>query len=434
MNIDFDLLRGKKVLCALSGGADSMCLLHCLYSAGIDVAAAHYEHGIRGEESLRDMRFAAEYCAGLGIDFVCEQGDVPGYAKAKAMGIEEAARQLRYEFLERQRDKLGCELIATAHNADDRAETVLMNLIRGSGAKGLSGIPRRRGNIVRPLLDVTRAEIEEYLAEHNVPHVEDSTNALEDYTRNLVRRRLMPLIGQINPGFVAAAGRSAELMARDEDCLMQQARDFIARNNRESIELSRFNSLHPALASRVLRELIPGLNMEHVEDVLAFAAARGYGLLDLPGRRIVRDAGRLYLSAPSLSVLSEQPIEPCAELRLPEAGLSLNCEICEYMGEVNDLFKTSYLKYEIINSNLRVGPRRGGDKLHPLGRGCGKTLKALFMEADYPRQLRDCCPVLRSDMGVHLVYGLAIDERAVPKAGEKALKITFKKINSDTGE
>ena len=427
MNIELESLRGERLLVALSGGADSMCLLHYLHANGIDVSAAHYEHGIRGEESERDLRFVQSWCESSKIPFVFDRGDVPAYAKANAMSIEEAARKLRYEFLERQREKLGCSLIVTAHNAEDNAETLLMNLIRGSGAKGLSGIPRRRGNIIRPLLDVSRAEIEAYLKQNAIPHVEDSTNNSDDYTRNLIRHKIMPLARQINPGFVSAAARTAELMGRDEDCLSLAAEDYISKHGGDFLPLDSFNALHAAVASRVLRAKLTGLGAEHVEDVLSFCQGTGYGELSLPGRKIVRDAGRLYLNAPECPELKERPLIPGQSLYLDECGISVKSEICIYKGEVNDLFKTSYIKYEIINSNLRIGGRKEGDRLRPMARGCTKSLKALFVEKKIPRHLRGAMPVLRDDEGILLVWGLAADERIKVQKGEKALKITFEK-------
>ncbi len=437
MSIDFDrsLVSGKRVLCAVSGGADSMCLLHLLKSAGIEVTAAHFEHGIRGEESIRDLNFVRDFCAGHDIAFVFEQAHVPAYAARHGMSMEEAARVLRYEFLEKSLKALHYDVIATAHNADDNAETMVFNLVRGSGTAGMRGIPRRRGNIVRPLIDCTRAQIESYLAQNAVPHVEDSTNRSDDYTRNLIRHRLMPVMREINPRFVQAAGRTAELSARDEDCLSRMADDFIKANYKEdSLPLAPLATLHPAVSSRVLRTLLPRLQMEHVDKLLGFVGENGLASLDIPGRTLRREQGRLYLSPVEYRPLPQRSIEPGRALPLPECGLVLHSEICIYGGEVNELFKTSYLKYEMIGSNLRVTARADGDKLRPLGRGCTKSLKALFMEHKYPQHKRDCCPVIRDDNGPLLVYGLAVDERTAPVKGEKTLKISFTKFDENTGE
>ena len=151
-----------RVLCAVSGGADSMALLHMLLARpGLTVCAAHFEHGLRGEASLADAAFVETWCRERGVPCLVGHGDTRRHAAAQRLGIEEAARELRYRFLEEAADSLGCAVIATAHNADDNAETLLLHLLRGSGAEGLRGIPPRRGRIIRPLLDMTRREIED---------------------------------------------------------------------------------------------------------------------------------------------------------------------------------------------------------------------------------------------------------------------------------
>ncbi|MBQ2960613.1 MAG: tRNA lysidine(34) synthetase TilS [Oscillospiraceae bacterium] len=430
MNIDLRPLRGKRVICAVSGGADSMCLLHILHQAGIDVIAAHYEHGIRGEESERDLNFVQSWCEQFEIPFIFARGDVPAYAAQHAMGMEEAARKLRYEFLEAQCLKLNCELIATAHNANDNAETIIFNLSRGSGTQGLAGIPPRRGFIIRPLLNVTRAEIEEYLEKNAVPHVEDSTNNSDDYTRNLIRHRIMPLLEDLNPRFVQAAGRTSQLMRRDEEALQLLTDKFHAENFEEDecVSCAALLEAPVAVASRYLRSWISGLSMEHVDQILDFCRGEGYGELDVPGRRLCRDLGKLYFYVPKYIPIGDHRLTPGNFVWLPERGMWIETEIVEYQGEVNDLFKTSYLKYEIMGSDVYISSRKAGDSMRPAGRNCSKSLKALFTEHSIPALRRDNIPVIRDEQGILMVHGIAMDERAVPKPGDKALKINFSKI------
>lgn len=430
MNIDLRPLRGQRVLCAVSGGADSMCLLHLLHKAGIDVIAAHYEHGIRGAESERDLQFVRSYCENHDIPFVYARGNVPGYAKEQGIGIEAAARQLRYEFLRGQYLELNCDFIATAHNANDNAETILFNLSRGSGALGLAGIPPRRGAIIRPLLNVTRAEIEAYLEEHSLPHVEDSTNQSDDYTRNLIRHRIMPLMEQLNPRFTEAAARTAELMRRDEEALRQLTDRFAGENMEEDecVSIEALLAAPVAVSSRYLRSWMPGLSMEHVDMILDFCREPGYGELDVPRRRLCRDGGKLYFYVPKYIPIQDRPMEPGKFVWMPERGLWIESEIVKYNGEVNDLFKTSYIKYEIMGSDVVIGARRPGDSMRPAGRHCTKSLKQLFTEQNIPSLRRDCIPVIRDEHGILMVHGMAMDERAVPKPGDTALKINFSKI------
>ena len=264
MNIDRSaILPGSRVLCAVSGGADSMCLLHWLHSQpDLELFAAHFEHGIRGEESLRDAAFVETFCRQQGIPCVTEHGDVPALAREKGLGLEEAARELRYAFLERTAGELQCDWILTAHNADDNAETVLLNLCRGAGIAGLSGIPPERGRILRPLLHCTREEIEAYLRDNGVPHVEDSSNESPAFSRNRIRQQVMPVLRTLNPRVSEAVLRSSRLLRQDGDCLDQLAEDYLqSQKDGDSLVLSELLRQHPALCSRVLR-LFCGENLE----------------------------------------------------------------------------------------------------------------------------------------------------------------------------
>lgn len=418
------------MLCAVSGGEDSMCLLHLLKSNGVDVTAAHYEHGIRGGESLRDARFVERVCEEWGIKCVVGHGDVPKYAKEHAVGIEEAARALRYEFLEQTRRELGLELIATAHNADDNAETMLFNLTRGSGAKGLAGIPETRGCIVRPLLRADRQSIEEYNRDNGVPHTEDSSNDSDDYSRNLIRHRVMPALREINPRLAESAARTGELLRRDDDFLSSLADAFIKENlSGGSLPLDGLCELNSAVSSRVLRKLLGnGLSMERCDAVLRFASGSGQGLLEIPGGTLRRGQGRLYLEEQSYSALPDRRLKIGESLLLPEAGLIISSAFIKYSGEINEQFKTYYLRCEILGDSLSVGSRRAGDRMRPMGRGCGKTLKALYTEKKLTQRQRDTYPVIRDDKGIVLAYGLAADERTKAEKGERAVKIEFEKI------
>ena len=431
IELDRELIAGKRLLCAVSGGADSMCLLHLLISEGFDVTAVHFEHGIRGEESRRDAAFVEGFCREHGIPFVTEHADVPAYAEAHGLGLEEAGRALRYAFFERAADALGCDKIVTAHTLDDLAETMLFNLARGSGPAGLCGIPRARGRIVRPMLNVSRAEVEAYLAEHGVPHVEDSTNRSDDYARNLIRHHAVPALKRINPRFAEAAARAAALCARDEDYFRAEAERFLAAHYRQdSLPLDALEALHPAVASRVVRALLPGLSSLHTDRVLAFLSGTEYALLELPGAVLRRECGRLYFAPAAEGSLPVRRVLPGEALPLPEAGLSLWAEKAVYAGEIHDLFKTSYLKYEMIGSDLFCTGRMPGDRLRPPGRGCTKTLKALFSEHALPRAARDLTPVIRCASGPLWVYGLALDERALPRPGDPVWKLTFSEIQT----
>ena len=427
------LPREGRILCAVSGGADSMCLLHLLHSRGRDVVAAHFEHGIRGEESLRDAAFVQSWCRERGIPCVIGHGDAPGYAAQQGLSLEEAARVLRYRFLEETVAAQDCDYIATAHNGDDQVETVLLNLTRGAGALGLSGIPPRRGKIIRPLLGVSRREIEDYLEKNAVPHVEDSSNESDDYSRNRIRHRVTPVLREINPGLNEAVGRTARLLAQDEDCLSGLARDFIERfYDGESLPAEKLLALHGAVASRVVRRLCRGsLSMEQVEAVLSLARSRELKYLDLPGQRLRQEQGRLYFREQAKLSLPERQLLPGRWVQVPELGLELLAEYGMESGEVNGLFKTYRFKCENIDSAVFCGGRKPGDSLRPQGRGCTKSLKSLFLEAGYTQQQRDRTLVLRDALGILAAVGLGVDERAKAGPGGPVLTIKIREIGQE---
>ena len=419
-----------RILCAVSGGADSMCLLHLLHSRGRDVVAAHFEHGIRGEESLRDAAFVQSWCRERGIPCVTGHGDVPAYAREKGLSLEEAARALRYRFLEETAAEQDCAWIATAHTADDNVETVLLNLTRGAGALGLQGIPPCRGKIIRPLLGVSRREIEDYLEKNAVPHVEDSSNESDDYSRNRIRRRVTPVLREINPGLNEAVGRTARLLAQDEDCLSGLAKDFIDRfYDGESLPGKELLAQHRAVASRVIRRLCrQSLSMEQVEAALALAGSRERKLLHLPGQCLRCEQGRLYFTQEESICLPDRQLVPGQWVQVPELGLELLAEYGSEGGEVNGLFKTYRFKCENIGSTLFCGGRKPGDKLCPQGRHCTKSLKSLFLEAGYTQRQRERTLVLRDEKGVLAALGLAADERVKAGPDEPVLSIKIREI------
>ena len=222
------LPEGGKLLCAVSGGLDSMCLLH--FAAGLEgfsVTAAHFNHQLRGEAADRDQHFVEDWCRVHAIPCVCGSGDTRRRMTETGESLEEAGRNLRYDFLE------GCgkeyDAILTAHHADDNAETVLLQLLRGTGTAGLGGIPRRRGKILRPFLPLARKALEAYAKEYDIPHVEDETNETDLAARNILRHRVMPVLKELNGAAVENMSRAAAIAAEENALLEAMAGELADR-------------------------------------------------------------------------------------------------------------------------------------------------------------------------------------------------------------
>ncbi len=387
-----------------SGGADSTALAHWL-SGRIGrerILLAHVNHMLRGEEAERDEAAAREFARRLGLRFLVSRVDVRAMAKEKGLGLEECGRMARYGFFASlapgENDR-----ILTAHTADDNAETLLLNLCRGAGLTGLCGIPPRRGKILRPLLRVSRKEIEEYCGAHGLSYVEDSTNASREFARNRVRLDIMPALRELNPQALGAISQTAELLSRDRDFIQKEAQRLLERAKRTyGLDAAELLEAPEALRCAALRlwleETCGGLEKKHL-DALEFCLAEG-GAVSLPGGVTVRKAQ---------GVLSAAPQRAAAPFSLP---LELPAVLADGIGKVplpggkvlilekkegpfkkcgqkihNLYFKTA-LDYDIITGNLIVRTRRAGDRFSPAGREGSKSLKQLFQECGMPAALR----------------------------------------------
>ncbi len=211
------LKRGVNVIVACSGGADSIFLLHILNTLGFECIVAHCNFHLRGEESDRDEKFVREFCAKENIHLVVKDFDTTLYAQENKLSIEMAARELRYNWFEEVRKEFNAQAIAVAHHSDDSIETILLNLIRGTGLKGICGIRQKNGYIIRPLLCINRAEIEQYLKEKSIQYITDSTNLENEYTRNKIRNIVMPILREINPHIDSVMLSNAENFSSAEN-------------------------------------------------------------------------------------------------------------------------------------------------------------------------------------------------------------------------
>lgn len=432
--MDTDILpKSGRILCAVSGGADSMYLLCRLLALGFDVAAAHYNHGLRGAESDRDELFVRDFCAQKGIPFISESGDTASYALARRMGVEEAARTLRYDFLERAADSMGACVIATAHTANDNAETLLLNLARGTGLKGLGGIPPSRGRIRRPILDVTRDEVTAYLHDQGIGFVEDSTNLLDEYARNRVRHEIVPLLERVNPAFIRAANSAAGLLRRDEAYLQELAEQFIAEfGDGNSLAASALTARPWPVASRAVR-LMAGRELSAVHVEAALKVARDGGAANLPGLRVAKTGDRLWFGARRAARIPDTVLAFPGETDVPGAGLAVRCAVFTTFPQVvHRTFNIFFFNYASICGNIILGSRREGDRFCPAGRGCAKKVRRLMRERGVPPWMRDGVPVLRDEKGVIGVFGVGEAERVSARPNcEKVLRIEIVRYEAD---
>ena len=397
------LAKGDTVAVGVSGGADSMCLLHYLLSVkeewDLTLLVLNVEHGIRGEASVKDSAFVRQFCEKHDISFKGIALDVPAEAQKQGTGLEETARELRYAFFESvQADK-----IATAHNASDNLETLLFRLVRGTGMKGACGIPPVRGNIIRPLIDCTGDEIRRYCSENGIPFVVDETNGDSRYARNFLRGEVIPLLRQLNPSLEAAGARLIRSVAEAEECLETEAEALSAQSESGgSLSLSPLREAQAAIVKRVLMKWLAqnGVVTDegHLEAVY----------------RLVGERGKTQLKN-RLFVLSDAQTLRLAEWATDVPVMSLTTE-CVSLRQLNDCPSLAADAAFVCDADRVCGAptvryRREGDTIAPAGRGVTKTLKKLYNEAKIPVERRATWPVLADEAGVLGVADICVDER-----------------------
>ncbi|WP_333871421.1 tRNA lysidine(34) synthetase TilS [Desulforamulus putei] len=412
---------GQLVIIGVSGGPDSVALLHMFHvlagELGISLHAAHLNHLFRGEEAREDASFVRELCSRWGIPCTVEERNVPAYAREKRLSAQVAAREVRYQFFYDVLQATGGQKIALAHHANDQAESVLMNFLRGAGPGGLSGIPPVRDNlIIRPLLSIRRQEIEQYCRDQAIPFRTDSSNLKTLYRRNKIRHRLIPLLEQeYSPGLVNILVRMAE-QVRSEDEFMEDLarhayRQVLLFQGTAGLELDRTGLARQpvALARRIIRiawENIRGskqdLTFDHVENLVE--QLRGGG----PERVWELPAGiRVRLSYDRVAFLARGPEQPAAlqtyELPVPgsvvtETGKKITSQVIRREdltcspGELSP--NRAVLDYARVTLPLMVRFRREGDVLIPFGLGKRVKLKKMLIDRKVPRHLRDNIPLV----------------------------------------
>ena len=414
---------GGVMLCAVSGGRDSMALLCFLQAVaseeGFLLRAAHYNHHLRPTAD-RDERFVRAFCRERRIPLTCGGGDVRSWAQAHSASPEDAARTLRYRFLEEAAEAAGAVRIATAHHVQDNAETVLLHLLRGSGLRGLGGIPPVRGRIVRPFLETDRRDIEAYVARRGIPYVEDETNADPAYTRNRLRLEVMPLLEAIAPGCTARIAGAAGILREEEAYLEARCAPLVppAEEDRVILPASALNTQDITLRRRLVRAMARQLGGEltaaQTDAVLALGSG---GAMDLPGGlRAFRQPHRLTIRR-----LPKRP-EPLV-LRMGDQPWNGGTVHVREVSWPQDVPPGCALTAGKLAGPLTIAPWDGTGRL-AVENG-SRTIKRLFADRGIPADRREEHPALYLGGRPAAVLGVAVDWAFRPRPGERALTVVW---------
>lgn len=412
------LVRGDRVLVALSGGPDSVALLHALWSLrdalGITVCAAHLDHRIRGRAAAANAAFARALARRLGVRFAGGSADVPALARRRGLSLETAARQARQRFLAAAAARLGCTAIATGHTADDQAETVLMRLLRGTGLTGLAGIPRRNGAYVRPLLGIRRADVLRYAAGQGLAFRRDATNDDDAITRNRIRRRLIPELRRYNPRIIERLCRLADTAGGDLEVIGSRTDVALAACAKQAksqirIDLKLFSGYNKGLQRQIIRRCAQWIAGPAALPSFERTAAA----LELIGRPTV--GKRCQLTADvwleigyGRAVVGPAPPPAAhtiaaAPLRVPgvhrAAGHAITARTVARASAgrpPRTRPDIAWFDWDALRpGGLTAGPRRRGERIVPFGGGQRKEIAALMIDAKLPRDRRGGWPVVR---------------------------------------
>ena len=434
----------ENVVLAVSGGADSMALLYFFIKNMKDsvenIIVAHVNHCLRGTESDFDENFVKNYCIKHSLNFKCLKVDVRKQARENGNGIEECARNIRYDFFKKLSMEYNAK-IATAHTLSDNSETVLLNLVRGTGLCGLCGIPPKRDNIIRPLLFVKRNEIEKYCEICGIKYVTDSTNFKRDYARNKIRLDVIPILKEINPSFEDVIQREVSIFSRDEQCLNKLSTDELLRSrvSANAYDLSILMKLNESIITRCIRLAIgkvinTNVSSRHVNLVLN-CMKNGKGCVN------ITDSITACVRNEKLEIINKEIIlNNINDIQIPfkEGEIFLNdnkriiveiLDIKEYYIKLkfNNLLFFNALDYDIISKNSLFRYRRSGDKFCKQGRGVTKTIKKFFNEEKIPIDVRNNIIMLANNNEILWIHRFGVSEKAKVKDSTKKVVIIYLK-------
>ena len=431
------LQQGDIVLIGLSGGPDSVCLLHLLLRIqerlDLTLHAIYVNHNLRPDEVPCEISFCEKTCREIGVNFVLKSIDVVGYQRQQRLSRQEAGRELRYKAFDEAAVELGASRIALAHNADDQAETIFMRLIRGSGPKGLAGIPPTRGRIIRPLIETERSPIEQFLDNENIPYVTDSSNLKQDYLRNRFRLSLMPELKKINPNLLHTIMTTASILQEEERYLeiivTKTLMKLISRKTPHRIELflSPLERLETVILRRVLRRAIGGteglrgIGFPHIEDIIHLLKnGRPGDRIYLPkGVRVIREYAILTITSEEPVRIADYLLYPGDEVAIVGAGVVIRASLENRPGDPGDGKSSVLLDAGKVTFPLTIRARKCGDFFYPHGFGKRKKLQDYLVDEKVPRDEREQIPVLLSGSDIIWIAGYRSDERFRPSDDTK---------------
>ena len=439
--------RGDRVVVAVSGGPDSVCLLSILLGLSKDLDltlhVAHLDHRFRGDESAADARFVAGLAEEMGIAATVESRDVPAYCTARGLSAQAGAREVRYAFLRQCAEATNARRIAVGHTANDQAETLLMRLVRGAGIAGLSAIPPVRENIIRPLIGTTRNEVLAYLQGRGIAFRTDPSNRKPVYTRNRIRHEVLPVLEHFNPRIIEALATEADLL-RDENeavaAMLPGIMQTVLRRDGEAVRIGRdeFNRLLPALRRRVLRkamELAAGEDaVDHTwirtGEALGFIAEAQSGrTMELPGGLLLeREYDELVICAREQETVFCIPLAVPGETKVPSARLAIEIILLapppDPGADGGNYLWQAVFDYDKMSLPLYLRNRRPGDRFCPAGMGgMSKKLQDYFVDEKVPRARRNTAPLLATEQDVVWIIGMRTDGRFLPGPGTKKVLV-----------
>ncbi len=425
--------RGDTVLCALSGGADSVVLTHALslmaQKLGITVCAAHYSHGIRPECAQSEKQLCVNLCYQLGIELITGQGDVPKYAKEQGISLEHAARKLRYDFLNQAAQQAEANKIATAHNMGDNTETVLFNLIRGGGTALLCGIPPSRDNLIRPLLTVDRASIEAYARQYNLQFAVDQSNFDNNYSRNKIRNEIIPLLESINPAAQRNVTAASALARQDvqfiEDAVRNVLKNKVSTECRVEIDISHIVNNHSAVATKAVMVMLKSVmgkkqvTFSHVKATIDLCTGEHPSAqVSISGDVVARRQYDLLIVEKKSELKSPEPRRLEVGEQIVWGDYSLQLLLCQDEQGIADIEWPVFVRNRIPGERVCIN-------------GHTKKLKKLLIDKKIPNKERDILPIICDNKGVLSICDIAIDSRRIIKNNGERYRIVCRRVKSE---